>query len=102
MAARPVFNLEYSTLHDAYKKSELLPKTGLGLFRLSAIPVDRPEPAEALRTTVVRIELKRQLVLLSSVQLDNRCTPRRMFAPSAGVFCAEWCLRQRTGSSWPM
>ena len=32
------FNLEYSTLLDAYKKSELLAGTGLGLFRLSAIP----------------------------------------------------------------
>jgi hypothetical protein len=65
------FNLEYSTLHDAYKKSELLADTGLGLFRLSAIPVDRPEPAEALRTTVAwSVGLKRQLVLLSSVQLD--------------------------------
>jgi hypothetical protein len=66
------FNLEYSTLLDAYKKSELLPDTGLGLFRLSAIPVDRPEPAEALRTTVAwSVGLKRQLTLLSSVQLDK-------------------------------
>src|SRR6202142_763571 len=65
------FNLEYSTLLDAYKKSELLPDTGLGLFRLSAIPIDRPEPAEALRTTVAwSIGLKRRLVLLSAVQLD--------------------------------
>ena len=47
------FNLEYSTLLDAYKRSELNSKTGLGLFRLSAIPVDRPEPAEALRTTTL-------------------------------------------------
>jgi hypothetical protein len=66
------FNLEYSTLLDAYKKSELLSNTGLGLFRLSAIPVDRPEPAEALRTTVAwSVGLKRQLTLLSSVQLDG-------------------------------
>ena len=66
------FNLEYSTLLDAYKKSELLADTGLGLFRLSAIPVDRPEPAEALRTTVAwSIGLKRQIILLSSVQLDQ-------------------------------
>ncbi len=65
------FNLEYSTLLDAYKKSELIPETGLGLFRLSAIPVDRPEPAEALRaTTAWSLGLKRQLTLLSSVQLD--------------------------------
>jgi len=66
------FNLEYSTLLDAYKKNELLPDTGLGLFRLSAIPVDRPEPAEALRTTIAwSIGLKRQIMLLSSVQLDR-------------------------------
>ena len=66
------FNLEYSTLLDAYKKSELLPDTGLGLFRLSAIPVDRPEPAEALRTTVAwSVGLKRKVTLLSSVQLDR-------------------------------
>jgi hypothetical protein len=63
------FNLEYSTLLDAYKKSELMTETGLGLFRLSAIPVDRPEPAEALRaTTVWSLGLKRQLTLLSAVQ----------------------------------
>ena len=66
------FNLEYSTLHDAYKKSELIAATGLGLFRLSAIPVDRPEPAEALRTTIAwSVGLKHQLTLLSSVQLDS-------------------------------
>ncbi|HUJ72661.1 MAG TPA: hypothetical protein VLZ30_10470 [Verrucomicrobiae bacterium] len=66
------FNLEYSTLLDAYKRSELIPETGLGLFRLSAIPIDRPEPAEALRTTTVwSLGLKRQLTLLSSVQLDR-------------------------------
>jgi len=66
------FNLEYSTLLNAYKKSELLPATGLGLFRLSAIPADRPEPAEALRTTVAwSVGLKRQLTLLSPAQLDK-------------------------------
>jgi hypothetical protein len=65
------FNLEYSTLLDAYKKSELLPEIGLGLFRLSAIPVDRPEPAEALRANVAwSLGLKRKATLLSSVQLD--------------------------------
>lgn len=65
------FNLEYSTLLDAYKRSELLAGTCLGLFRLSAIPVDRPEPAEALRATVAwSLGLKRGVTLLSSVQLD--------------------------------
>jgi hypothetical protein len=66
------FNLEYSTLLDAYKRSELISETGLGLFRLSAIPVDRPEPAEALRTTTAwSLGIKRQLTLLSSVQLER-------------------------------
>jgi hypothetical protein len=46
------FQLEKSTLLDAYKKNELIAAVGLGLFRLSSIPVDRPEPAEALRTTI--------------------------------------------------
>ncbi|RMG74826.1 MAG: hypothetical protein D6722_01925 [Bacteroidetes bacterium] len=44
---------ERSNLMDAYKKSELLPESGLGLFALSAIPVDKPEPSEALRATTV-------------------------------------------------
>ena len=65
------FQLEKSTLIDAYKKSELLPDTGLGLFLLSSVPVDRPEPAESLRaTTVWSAGIQRRAVLLSSVQLD--------------------------------
>ena len=47
------FQLEKSVLADAYKKNELLPETGLGLFTLSSIPIDRPEPAESLRATTV-------------------------------------------------
>ena len=66
------FQLEYSTLLDAYKKSELIPETGLGLFRLSAIPIDRPEPAESLRTTAVwSFGLGKSLKLLSSTQLNS-------------------------------
>ncbi|MGP8198203.1 MAG: hypothetical protein ACLQU4_01715 [Limisphaerales bacterium] len=66
------FQLEKSTLVDAYKKNELLPRCGLGLFLLSSIPVDRPEPAESLRaTTVWSAGILRQCVLLSSVQLEK-------------------------------
>jgi hypothetical protein len=46
------FQMEYSTLGDGYKRTELLPETGLALFRLSSIPVDRAEPSEALRVNV--------------------------------------------------
>ncbi|MBI1753881.1 MAG: hypothetical protein HY014_09360 [Acidobacteria bacterium] len=42
------FQLEYSTLADGYKRTELVPETGLALFRLSSIPVDKAEPSEAL------------------------------------------------------
>lgn len=43
----------YSNLVDAYKRNELDPKTGLGIFALSAILVDRAEPSEALKANVV-------------------------------------------------
>ena len=66
------FQLEKSTLIDAYKKNELLPECGLGLFLLSSVPVDRPEPAESLRaTTVWSAGIRRRNVMLSSVQLDR-------------------------------
>jgi hypothetical protein len=66
------FQIDKSTLLDAYKRSELLPDCGLALFRLSSIPIDRPEPAEALRaTTVWSLGLRNSRKLLSSVQLDR-------------------------------
>jgi hypothetical protein len=99
------FNLEYSTLLDAYKKSELLTETGLGLFRLSAIPVDRPEPAEALRTTVAwSVGLKRQLTLLSSVQLDQFRTGQPLHAETEiraerGAYFVQSEMQLRHGQS---
>lgn len=66
------FQLEKSTLVDAYKKNELLPATGLGLLTLSSIPIDRPEPAESLRaTTVWSVGLRRRTMLLCARQLDR-------------------------------
>lgn len=66
------FQLKYSTLADAYKKNELEPKTGLGIFSLSSIPVDRAEPSESIRATVAwRAGLKADKTLLSSRQLDT-------------------------------
>jgi hypothetical protein len=59
-----------SCLVDAYKKSELIPETGLGVYRLSSIPVDRAEPSEALKAnTVWSFGAGTQRRLLSSVQL---------------------------------
>ena len=66
------FQMEYSTLADGYKESELEPATGLGLFRLSSIPADRPEPSEALRATTVWSEgIQPARRLLCSAQLDR-------------------------------
>ncbi len=66
------FQLELSTLADGYKENELEPTTGLGLFKLSSIPHDRPEPNEALRSTVVWSEgVEARHHLLCSAQLDR-------------------------------
>ena len=59
-----------SNLVDAYKRSELEEKSGLGLFALSAIIVDKAEPSEALKTNVVwSLGLNNAKYLLSSLQL---------------------------------
>ena len=66
------FQMEYSTLADGYKESELEAATGLGLFKLSSIPADRPEPNEALRVNTVWCEgLGPARRLLCSAQLDR-------------------------------
>lgn len=66
------FQLEYSTLADGYKESELHLPTGLGLFRLSSIPADQPRPREALRTTSVWCEgLEPLHRLLCAGQIDR-------------------------------
>lgn len=44
---------EFSTLVDAYKKTELVPESPLALYRMEAILVDRAEPSESLRCNVV-------------------------------------------------
>jgi len=61
-----------SNLVDAYKRSELQESSGLGIFALSAIIVDKAEPSEALKANVVwHLGLERPTILLSSLQLDN-------------------------------
>ena len=61
-----------SNLVDAYKRSELHPNSGLGIFALSAIIVDKAEPSEALKAnTVFSLGLDNPMYLLSSLQLSN-------------------------------
>jgi hypothetical protein len=66
------FQLEFSTLADGYKKNELLPDTGIGLFTLSSIPIDKAEPSESLKSTVVwSCGLKTAVRLVSQRQVDR-------------------------------
>lgn len=66
------FQNEFSNLLDAYKKNELIEKSGLGLFTLSSIPVDRAEPSESLyATTVFSSGIKNPKILLSNAQVDS-------------------------------
>lgn len=67
------FQNEYSNLLDAYKKNELLEGSKLGLYTLSSIPIDRPEPSEALKATTVWSVLPDpgSEYLLSNKQLEH-------------------------------
>ncbi len=61
-----------SNLVDAYKKSELEVEVGIGVYALSAIIVDKAEPSEALKATVVwSLGMDKPKYLLSSQQLDQ-------------------------------
>jgi hypothetical protein len=62
---------QLSNLVDAYKRSELERESGIGIFALSAIIVDRAEPSEALKANIAwSIGLENTKHLLSSRQLD--------------------------------
>ena len=67
------FQNAYSNLLDAYKKSELLEESKLGLYMLSSIPVDRAEPSESLKATTAWLcGLDRDVkVLISNHQAEN-------------------------------
>lgn len=61
-----------SNLGDAYKRNELELSTGMGIFSLSAMIVDKAEPSEALKANIVwSIGFRNPKFLLSSFQLDN-------------------------------
>ncbi|WP_299520424.1 hypothetical protein [Winogradskyella sp.] len=61
-----------SNLVDAYKRTELVEQTGIGVFALSAIIVDKAEPSEALKANIAwSLGLENVRYLLSSLQLDN-------------------------------
>jgi hypothetical protein len=81
-----------SNLADAYKRSELIPESGLGIYALSAIIVDKAEPSEALKANVVwSLGLENPHYLLSSLQLNafrngNAVQPERDIKGEKGAY----------------
>jgi hypothetical protein len=83
--------LQFSTLIDGLKVSELDEGTGLGVFRLSALRSDSAEPGESLRaTTVFGVGLPARARLLSTDQLDE--------FRETGTVVAEGTSRGRRGA----
>ena len=69
-----------SNLVDAYKKSELQLESGIGIYALSSIIVDRAEPSEALKANIVwSLGIENPTYLLSSLQLDNFRKGKQIF-----------------------
>ena len=62
----------FSNLLNAYKRSELDAKSGLGIFGLSSTLTDLAEPSKSLKaSTVWQVGLKSPDHLLSSLQVDR-------------------------------
>ncbi len=60
-----------SNLVDAYKRNELDASSGMGIFALSAIIVDKAEPSEALKSNIAwSLGLENPKYLVSSLQLN--------------------------------
>lgn len=60
-----------SNLTDAYKRNELDPASGIGIFALSANIIDKAEPSEALSANIAwSVGIDNPTILLSTAQLD--------------------------------
>jgi hypothetical protein len=61
----------FSNLLNAYKRNELEPQSGMGIFTLSSTLTDLAEPSEALKATIVwQVGLENPTILLSTQQLE--------------------------------
>ncbi|MCP4362966.1 MAG: hypothetical protein GY796_33590 [Chloroflexi bacterium] len=81
-----------SSLLHAYKRNELEPDTGLGIFALSATLTDRAEPSESLKATVAwQVGLDNPVHLLGTEQMDwfrygRSLTPEQDICGKAGAY----------------
>ena len=97
-----------SNLVDAYKRSELHENSGLGIFALSAIIVDKPEPSEALKANVVwSLGMENPTHLVSSLQLSNfrkkqKVTPENDIKGEKGAYFlnSEITLKANSKNDW--
>ncbi len=96
-----------SNLLDAYKRSELDPASGLGLFTLSSTLTDVAEPMESLRATSVwQTGLDASAYLLGSEQLDAfrqgaPLTPEHDRRGRRGAYLVRSELRLEPGADRP-
>lgn len=68
----PDLQIKSSNLADAYKRNELVDDSGIGIYALSAIIVDKAEPSEALKANIAwSLGLENPTYLVSSLQLDQ-------------------------------
>jgi len=85
------FQLRFSNLGDAYKKSELLEATRLAIYYLSSIPTDKAEPSEGLKATAIwSLGLDEANVVLGTEQISR-------FRAGQGVY-TESDLRGKRGA----
>lgn len=103
--ATSVLQTTFSNLLNGYKRNEVEPKTGLGLFALSATLTDRAEPSESLQATVAwQTGLNATGHLLSTPQIDafrrgQPLTPERDVRGRAGAYLVHAQLTLAGGQS---
>ena len=99
-----------STLMNAYKVAEWHEEYQVALYRMSSIPVDRPEPSEALRANIVWCSgLKNPRVLLSENQIQklwksgNPEQEKEIFGQPTSFFVYDnLVLEKKEQTSWYM
>lgn len=97
-----------SNLVDAYKRNELESESGIGIYALSAIIVDRAEPSEALKANIAwSIGLEKPMHLLSSLQLRSFRTfkqihPEQDVKGEKGAYfvCSDLDIKPECTKSW--
>ncbi|MDE3743793.1 hypothetical protein [Maribacter polysaccharolyticus] len=97
-----------SNLVDAYKRNELDPEVGIGIYALSAIIVDKAEPSEALKASIAwSIGLENVKYLVSSKQLDafrkgNAIEQEEDIKAEKGAYfiCTDVTLQPKESKKW--